>query len=242
MFGNVAGRLAIELSVTSYLCPPRGMSYGGWKMLSPRGKARLGLGSACLLLLCSVAVLHTGATEARRAMRAQPSTAAPEFTLISAAGTPVTLSEHRGAVVVLYFSSIKCPVSNAYDARMAAFGRRWASDPRIHVLQVNSSTAATTPDAELARLAVAAQTRAAGLNCCSLVDSTAAVAKLYAVERTPTFLVIDPSGIIRYRGSFDDNQDAAQARNQWVQSAMVSVLHNMSVEVPVTPAIGCTIR
>jgi hypothetical protein len=51
---------------------------------------------------------------------------------------------------------------------------------------------------------VKARAAAAGAACLTLVDPGSSIARGYSIEKLPTFLVIDPNGVIRYRGAMDD--------------------------------------
>lgn len=197
-------------------------------MLSPRYVARLGLGAACLVLISCLAVLHSKAAEAGRALRAQPLRTAPDFVLSDAAGRQVRLSSLRGAPVVLCFRAIDCPVSNDYEARVSELARRFAG-PRVSIVSINVGSAAPAP------------TRSTNAGMTGLLDPAGIVADRYAVEVTPTFFMLDGSGQIRYRGSFDDNRNAAQAGTRYCQDALESLLHNRPVERPLTAPFGCNL-
>src|SRR4051812_3969717 len=86
-------------------------------MFSPRRFAQMGLAAAVLLAGACIALLASRAAEDQRLMAGQPGIAAPDFTLRDAMdpnGGSVHLADLRGSVVVAYFCSIRCPVSNDY--------------------------------------------------------------------------------------------------------------------------------
>ncbi len=74
------------------------------------------------------------------------------------------------------------------------------------------------------------------------MDPNCDVAVRYAVDATPTFFVIDGRGIIRYRGSFDDNRNVAQATSYYCQDALENVLHDQAVAEPLTVPFGCALN
>lgn len=213
-------------------------------MVSPRQVARLGLGAAFLVFISCLAVLHSKASEARRALRAQPMHAAPDFVLPDAAGRQVQLSSLRGAPVVLCFRAIDCPVSNAYDSRLSEFARRFADPARNYrpVSLPSDSPLPAPPPVSILSINVGAgipSGHRTGMKY--LLDPGGKVADEYAVEVTPTFFVLDGSGQIRYRGSFDDNRNAAQAGSRYCQEAVECLLHGQPVNHPLTAPFGCNL-
>jgi len=212
-------------------------------MLSPRVSAHLGLGAASLVLISCVCLLHSGASEAKHALRARPSEIAPAFVLFDAAGKSVSLSACRGQTVALCFSSINCPVSNEYRQRLADLVRRYSGDRRVEILRINIGhglplgTKNTFGGVEVASAATAIPGPER-----LLMDPNSEVAAHYAVDVTPTFFVIDNQGIVRYRGSFDDNRNAAQVASHYCEDALDDVLHDRTVAEPLTAPFGCTVK
>ena len=212
--------------------------------MSPRVAAHLGMGAASLVLVSSICFLHSRAAEAKFAMRAHPSERAPAFVLSDPSGTPVSLEACRGQNVVLCFSSISCPVSNDYRQRLAAFTSQYSADPRVAVLQINVGRGlplpglSTFPQAPGSRSDPARVAGPAPL----LMDPNCDLAARYAVDTTPTFFVIDGQGVIRYRGSFDDNRNAAQVKSHYCHDALDEVLHDQAVVNPLTVPFGCTVK
>jgi cytochrome oxidase Cu insertion factor (SCO1/SenC/PrrC family) len=213
--------------------------------MSPRVAAHLGLGAASLVLVYSIFLLHSRASEAKYALRARPSEPAPAFVLSDPSGKSISLAAYQGRTVVLCFSSISCPVSNDYRQRLAAFTRRFSGDPRVVTLRVNVGHGMPLPDRSTASV-----TSKSGLSEAALIEEQAPtlmdpdfdVAGRYAIETTPTFVVIDGQGVVRYRGSFDDNRNAAQVANHYCQDALEDVLHDRPVANPLTVPFGCTLK
>ncbi len=212
-------------------------------MLSPRVSAHLGLGAASLVLISSVCLLHSGASEARHALRARPSDSAPGFLLWDTSGRSQSLASFRGRTVALCFSSIGCPVSNEYRQRLADFVRRYSGDRRVEVLQINVGRGLPLPSGESSQPAQADSTEPIDARPERLLlDPNCEVAARYAVDLTPTFFVIDPEGIVRYRGSFDDNRNAAQVTSHYCEDALDDILHDRPVAEPLTPPFGCSLK
>jgi peroxiredoxin len=208
-------------------------------MLSPRRCAQLGLSGAVLLAVVCVALLAAGAAEDKRLMAGHPGASAPDFALHEAsdpAGRIVRLSDLRGSVVVAYFCSIRCPVSNDYDERIAKLSARYAKDGRVKFLAIHCGSAAQSP------MEVAVQSSVAGLHFPHLLDSNGAVASQYGVQQTPTFLVIDRAGKVQYRGALDDSREIERVTQHYLESAISEVLAGRPVRLQASNVNGCEIR
>lgn len=208
-------------------------------MLSPRRFAQLGLVSAVVLGGACLALIAAGAAEDRRLMTAQPGRAAPDFELANAmdpAHSPVRLSELRGSVVVAYFSSIRCPVSNQYEERIAQLAERYGQSGRVKFVAIHSGADAQSP-AE-----VAVQSSVARLNFPQLLDVDGSVAAAYAATQTPTFVVIDRSGDVRYRGALDDSRTIDRVTQRYLENAIADVLAGRTVRQQSSEVEGCAIR
>ena len=71
-----------------------------------------------------------------------------------------------------------------------------------------------------------------------LNDDKGAVTSYYKVTNTPTFTVIDKDGVLRYRGSFDDNPAEDKVQNNYLPDAVKAVLENKKVAVNMTRPFG----
>src|SRR5687767_6458462 len=105
-------------------------------MISARWTARLGLAGAVIVGGGCIAVLAAGAANERQMWRTLPGAEAPAFSLAVSdecqSPSPIfDLHSQRGHIVVAYFCSLRCPVSNDYEQRVAALQRRYATDDRV---------------------------------------------------------------------------------------------------------------
>src|SRR5205085_10823586 len=64
-------------------------------------------------------------------------TLAPDFSLPDVTGHAEMLSQYRGQVVVLFFSSLNNSASADYDDRVARLADRYAGDARVRLLCLN---------------------------------------------------------------------------------------------------------
>lgn len=141
-----------------------------------------------------------------------------------------------GAIVVAYFCSSQCPVSNDYDQRLTELQRQYSGDSRVRFVAIHTEFPPVPP------ADIAARSSSAGQTFVSVIDTDRAVARRYSIACTPTFLVIDAAGEIRYRGAFDDNRNADQAVTRFVPNAVRQLLAGKPVKVQLTEALGCPLK
>jgi peroxiredoxin len=115
---------------------------------------------------------------------------APDFTLLSLAGPPVSLHEQQGKVVLINFWATWCaPCREEMPALQAAYEK--LADQGLVVLGVNWTQADYLPDVE-------AFVEALGLTFPILLDSDGTVSEdLYRVLGLPTSVLVGRDGMIR---------------------------------------------
>jgi len=115
---------------------------------------------------------------------------APDFTLNTFDGTPLTLADLNGKVVLINFWASWCPPCKA---EMKAIENTYADlqDQGLVILGIN-----TTYQDDLAAAARFAQSE--GLTFPLLTDPEATVSKLYQVQAMPTTFLVDQQGRITW--------------------------------------------
>jgi peroxiredoxin len=163
---------------------------------------------------------------------------APDFTLPSAAdGKAVALKDllAKNKAVAVIFVATKCPVSNAYNERMAALGKEYAAKG-IAVVGINSNK--TEPAAE-----VAAHAKEHGFTFPVVKDEGNKVADAYGAMKTPEVYVISPRGDLLYHGRIDESQDDPKnVKSPDLRNAFEAILGGKPVPAAETKAFGCTIK
>ena len=163
---------------------------------------------------------------------------APDFTLPAAIdGKPLALqgllSKNRGVAVL--FIATKCPVSNAYNERMAALAKAYTAKG-IAFVGINSNKA--EPAAETAEHA-----KKHGFDFFVVKDPGNKVADAYGAQKTPEVFLLDAAGKLIYHGRIDENQDDASAvRSPDFRNALDALLAGKPAPVAETKAFGCTIK
>src|SRR5437773_940733 len=172
-------------------------------MLSPRRTAQLGLASAMLMWVLSMGLLIVRPLMEKPLPFAEPGTTAPDFALRDTEGRSVSLSSLQGQAVVLCFTSARNPNCMQYHDRIEAIARRYRADARVRFYAVN-----VDPNADA--LEVRVDAKIVGRSFPTLVDPAGQVAARYSIIDTPQIAIVDPSGLLRYRGPVDDNAVSEQ--------------------------------
>ena len=199
-------------------------------VLSPRRSAQLGLAGAFTVLALSLSALLLVPRYSRPIAAADVGTVAPDFRLLDTDGRAFTLSALRGQAGVLFFGSLHSPETADYNDRIDQLAKRYAADSRVKFLAVDvpgsgdAGAAAAAEDGALDRLRVRVDANVIGRPFPTLVDDHAAVAARYSAQDMPLFVVIDPKGVVAYRGAFDDSRDLAFATKHFLPDALADVL------------------
>jgi peroxiredoxin len=187
--------------------------------------AALILGAALVAIPAPAADLAIGAT-------------APDFTLPAASdGKPVALKEllSKNKGVAILFIATKCPVSNAYNERMAALAKEYTAKG-VAFVGINSNK--TEPAAETAEHA-----KKNGFAFFVVKDDGNKVADAYGAQKTPEVFLLDAAGKLIYHGRIDENQDDARGvKSPDFRNALDGFLAGKPVPVAQTKAFGCTIK
>jgi len=126
-----------------------------------------------------------------------PSQPAPDFVLPAAVGSNVRLSEYRGQPVVLSFWSSRC---GQCASQLAALERYYATY-RSSGLVVLGVSVEDDPQRALG------YARAHPASFPMLLDQSKGVSRAFGIDRLPTTLLIDRSGVVRYRHGDDKPGD-----------------------------------
>jgi AhpC/TSA family protein len=147
---------------------------------------------------------------------------------------PMQLELDASRATVVVFVSAVCPISAAYGERFAKLHKGY-SDREVRLILVNSNQ--NESDTE-----VDEQRKASLLPFQVYRDPNGQLAELLQAYATPTAVVLDQSGTVRYFGSFDDARDPTRVTKQYVKLAIDAVLAGKAVELPRTKVLGCFIK
>ena len=188
--------------------------------------------------LVPAALALLGCAPAAPAAALKIGTPAPDFTLPAAdGGGAVALKEllAKNRAVAVIFVATKCPVSNAYNGRMAELAKEYAAKG-VAVVGINSNR--TEPASE-----VAAHAKEHGFTFPVVKDEGNRVADAYGATHTPEVFVISPKGDLLYHGRIDESQDDPKhVRSPDLRNALEAILAGKPVPAPETKAFGCSIK
>jgi len=164
---------------------------------------------------------------------------APAFSNAGANGQTYSLESLKGKWIVLEWYNPSCPFTRRhYDSgAMPQRQRAWTSKG---VVWLSVSTTA-----RIERAAAFARSKG-GAATALLDDLEAKTARAYQAKTTPHMFVIDPKGVLIYKGAFDDRPETdrvsvPEGRN-FVDDALTSAMANRPVETPVTTPYGCAVH
>jgi peroxiredoxin len=155
-------------------------------------------------------------------------------------GKQRSVAAHEGQVVVLVAWNSRGPSSAAYVKRLKALAKRYAPKPgqkaRVVIYGLASNHFETAAGLKEAR-------KRTKLPFPILLDAGGAIAKRIKTFSTPTALVIDGKGVLRYRGAIDDDpQGKKSQRKQFLRDAVEAVLAGRGPSPSKTKVTGFRIR
>ncbi|MDB5325317.1 MAG: hypothetical protein JWM57_886 [Phycisphaerales bacterium] len=191
---------------------------------------RRGWGAAMLLGL--VALTASG--------QSTPTTspAAQDLALPAAAGgtvRPLAIPPSSKAVVLLFVST-ECPISNSYAPTISKLSRQFA-DQGIPFFLIYADT-----DIHAAEALRHQKTYA--LPGVALLDPMHQLVRAMQATVTPEVVVVNPDGVICYRGAIDDQYAAVgrkrfAATQHYLSDALTQIVCGQTVAVKAVKPIGC---
>lgn len=157
------------------------------------------------------------------------------FTLKDYNGNEHSLSDFKDSkAIVLLFVATQCPVSNAYNERMAAIHEKYSSK-EIAFIGINSNKQEDADE-------VKSHAEANGLKFPILKDPNNIIADKLEAQVTPEVYVLSPDFEILYHGRIDDSRREEEITSKDLESALDAILAGEEVQVKTTKAFGCTIK
>jgi len=190
---------------------------------------------ACLSALIAAKTIKTGYDVGDKVV---------DFKLKSTSGKLVSLSDYkseRGVIVI--FDCNTCPYSKAYNERIIALNKKYASKG-FPVIAINANDPAKSPGDSFADMVEHAAKN--NYEFPYLQDDTQNVAKTFGATNTPHVFVLKKEGdnfVVTYIGAIDNNvRDASSADKKYVEDAVDALLQDKPVSTNKTKAIGCGIK
>ncbi len=168
---------------------------------------------------------------------------APDFTLHDVDGKTFTLSQFRGKTVVLEWFNPGCPfvTRNHQQGPLKDMAARAQKDGVVW-LSINSNGPGTQGHG--------VDNNKAGIAAFHIVnpvllDEDGKVGHAYGARTTPHMFVVDPAGVLVYRGAIDDAQDGdteGKPFANYVADALADLAAKRPVRTPETPSYGCSVK
>jgi peroxiredoxin len=193
----------------------------------------------------SAAIVAGGASPAWAAT-AKVGEPAPAFTGTSTNGSPVSLADHKGKVVVLEWTNHDCPyVRKHYETGNMQALQREATGQGVVWLTLISSAKGEQGWVTPVKADELTTTRKAAPTAV-LLDEKGVVGRMYGATNTPHMYVVDKTGRLVYAGAIDDRPTSrradVQGASNYVRAALEAVAAGQPVKTPVTRAYGCTVK
>jgi peroxiredoxin len=160
----------------------------------------------------------------------------PAFTgLPGVDGKSHSLSDYKKDVVVLVITCNHCPVAIAYEDRIISFAKKFGDKVDIVAINVNNSEADKLPK-------MIERAKDKGYNFAYLYDESQAIARSLGATVTPHFFVLNKERKLVYRGAMDDNNNPTNAKVNYLDPAVTTVLAGDVPATAETKARGCGVQ
>lgn len=165
-------------------------------------------------------------------MSAAVNAPAPDFALADLNGDVRHLLEARGRVAVVYFWSAECAWCEQADPEILSLLAGWGPQVMLFTIAPNPNESRQQWQDAVARHGIPFV----------LPDPGQHITRAYGAETTPQIFVVDPDGILRYAGAYNDvTFRKRQAEHNYLQAAVEALLRGELPPVQETPPYGCAI-
>ncbi len=174
---------------------------------------------------------------------AQLGAPAPGFTLTATDGTTHTLSSYAGRTVVLEWFNPGCPFVQHAHGRggvLDGMARRYEDDGIVW-LAINSNAPGTQGHGVSLNRDAA---KGWALDHPVLLDEKGTIGRAYGATNTPQMFVIDPKGVLVYRGAID-NRPMGKGEGSpvnYVEKALADLDAGRAVATAETKPYGCSVK
>lgn len=143
----------------------------------------------------------------------------------------IALSDYKDKKsIVLFFMSEQCDVTWRYEKRMGQLMQQFGKK-EVAFFSVRCS-AADTPQS-ICKFAESKNFAMPLLN-----DANGQMTSYFHVTNTPSFVLIDKKGTLRYFGSFDDYMEENGVKKRYLPDAITAVLSDKVVSIKQTKPFG----
>ena len=193
-----------------------------------------------VLVVAGAAWLGLATTASAEAPK--PGAPAPEISVTGLDGTSHTLADFKGKAVVLEWNNFDCPfVARLYKTGILPALQKKYTATGVVWLVVNSSAKGKQGHYEpVAMKERATQEGFAGT--AYVYDNEGRTGKAYGAPTTPTLVVVDKDGVLRYWGALDDKPQGGEGATNYVAAALDALAAGKEVETKTTKPYGCGVK
>lgn len=143
-------------------------------------------------------------------------------------------------ILVVIFTCNHCPYAKAYQDRIIAVQKDYASKG-VQIIAINANDDSKYTEDNFENMKTRAREK--GFNFPYVRDESQSVAHDYGAKATPHVFVFDSARKLKYVGAIDDNwENPNSAKQKYLRDALDSILANKEVAVKETMPMGCTIK
>lgn len=169
---------------------------------------------------------------------------ADDFSLKNVDSKQISLSNYKEAKgYIIVFTCNTCPVSRAYQDRIEALNKTYASKG-YPVVAINTNDPIASHGDSFEKMQALAKSK--NISYAYLEDPNHVYTKKYGATKTPHVFVLQKTGKgneIAYIGAVDnDSEGVNPQKTNYVQDAVNLLLQGKRPEVNFTKAIGCSIK
>ena len=171
---------------------------------------------------------------------------APLFSAPTADGKTNNLADFHGKTVILEWTNNECPfVKKHYETGNIPNLQKQAAAQDVVWLQIISSAPGKQGFVDGATAKKLNEERGATPTN-TLFDPEGTIGRLYIATNTPQFFIINPEGILLYKGAVDsipsaDKADIAKAEN-YISAALSELATGKAISKNTTKPYGCTVK
>jgi peroxiredoxin len=166
---------------------------------------------------------------------------APNFENLKATdGKSYSLSSFdKNPVLVVIFSCNHCPYVVAYEDRIVAIQRDYASKS-VQIIAINSNDDKSYPEDSFPNMVKRAKEKQ--FNFVYARDADQSVVDAYGAVCTPHVFAFGQDRKLAYRGRIDDSKDPSKVTSMDLRNAIDDLLSGKKVRISNTRPFGCSIK
>jgi peroxiredoxin len=196
--------------------------------------------SSILLLLAGVILLSSSSPRLNYGI----GDTVADFKLKNVDGKLVSLADYKKSKgVIVIFDCNTCPYSKAYNSRIMALNKQYASKG-FPVVAINANDPSISSGDSFDEMVSEAKRKKYDFPY--LVDETQTTAKAFGATNTPHVFVLKNDGSafkVAYIGTIDNSpKDEAKVSKKYVEDAVNELLGEKEVTTKSTKAVGCGIK